>query len=175
MSACHSLKTSRGIQNKCSLIAVLGGKELAIIRGTNLFSNTLTNSGIFWNEKADSLAKQVTDSTPFIDWIASEDIISNFKKQSIQITHENYRKRKYQALIGNVPDILTISKWTGNRVQDRPIARIISKTTVTPGLLHRFNLHPDPLCIICNEINDISHILLKCKNMHLSELFPGTN
>ncbi|GBN28243.1 hypothetical protein AVEN_144569-1, partial [Araneus ventricosus] len=62
------------------------------------------HSGIFWNEKADSLAKQVTDSTPFIDWIASEDIISN------------YRESKYQALIGNVPDILTISKWTGNRV-----------------------------------------------------------
>ncbi|GBM50420.1 hypothetical protein AVEN_39406-1 [Araneus ventricosus] len=121
------------------------------------------HSGIFWNEKADSLAKQVTESTPFIDWIASEDIISNLKKQSIQITHDNYRKSKYQALIGNVPDILTISKWTGNRVQDRLIARIISKTIITPGLLHRFNLHPDPLCIVCNEINDISHILLKCK------------
>ncbi|GBO14944.1 hypothetical protein AVEN_109045-1 [Araneus ventricosus] len=26
------------------------------------------HSEIFWNEKADSLAKQVTDSTPFIDW-----------------------------------------------------------------------------------------------------------
>ncbi|GBM86360.1 hypothetical protein AVEN_64238-1 [Araneus ventricosus] len=34
---------------------------------------------------------------------------------------------------------------------------------LTPGLLHRFNLHPDPLCTVCNEINDISHILLKCK------------
>ncbi|GBM37763.1 hypothetical protein AVEN_238895-1, partial [Araneus ventricosus] len=32
--ACHPLKTSRRIQNKCSLIAVLGGKELAILRGT---------------------------------------------------------------------------------------------------------------------------------------------
>ncbi|GBM63937.1 hypothetical protein AVEN_242101-1 [Araneus ventricosus] len=121
------------------------------------------HSGIFWNEKADSLAKQVTDSTPFIDWIASEDIISNLKKQSIQITHDNYHKSKCQALIGNVPDILTISKWTENRVQDRLIARIISKTIIIPGLLYRFNLHPDPLCIVCNEINDISHILLKCK------------
>ncbi|GBO18457.1 hypothetical protein AVEN_163755-1 [Araneus ventricosus] len=84
-------------------------------------------------------------------------------KQSIQITHDNYRKSKYQALIGNVPDILTISKWNGNRVQDSLIARIISKTIITPGLLHRFNLHSDPLCIVCKEINDISHILLKCK------------
>ncbi|GBN64540.1 RNA-directed DNA polymerase from mobile element jockey [Araneus ventricosus] len=121
------------------------------------------HSGIFWNEKADSLAKQVTDSTPFIDWISSEDIISNLRKQSIQITHDNYRRSKYQAMIGNVPDIITISKWTTNRVQDRLIARIISKTIITPGLLHRFNLHPDPLCIVCNENNDISHILLKCK------------
>ncbi|GBM17804.1 hypothetical protein AVEN_99677-1 [Araneus ventricosus] len=121
------------------------------------------HSRIFWNEKADSLAKQVTDSMSFIDWIASEDIITNLKKQSIQITHENYRKSKYQALIGNVPDILTISKWTGNRVQDRLIELIISKTIIIPGCLHRFNLHPDPLCIICNEINDISQILLKCK------------
>ncbi|GBL85411.1 hypothetical protein AVEN_34600-1 [Araneus ventricosus] len=48
----------------------------------------LGHSGIFWNEKADSLAKQVIDSKPFIDWIASEDIISNFKKQSIQITSQ---------------------------------------------------------------------------------------
>ncbi|GBM42899.1 hypothetical protein AVEN_240831-1 [Araneus ventricosus] len=121
------------------------------------------HSGIFWNEKADSFAKQVTDSTPFIEWIASEDIISNLRKQSIQITHDNYRRSKYQAMIGNVPDIITISKWTKNRVQDRLIARIISKTIITPGLLHRFNLHPDPLCIVCNENNDISHILLKCK------------
>ncbi|GBL75451.1 hypothetical protein AVEN_194630-1 [Araneus ventricosus] len=120
-------------------------------------------SGIFWNEKADSLAKQVTDSTSFIEWIASEDIISNLKKQSIQITHDNYRRSKCQAMIGNFPDIITISKWTENRVQDRVIARIISKTIITPGLLHRFNLHPDPLCIVCNENNDISHILLKCK------------
>ncbi|GBN68715.1 hypothetical protein AVEN_163394-1 [Araneus ventricosus] len=37
MRACHSLKTSRRIQNKCSLIAVLGGKVLAILRGTKLF------------------------------------------------------------------------------------------------------------------------------------------
>ncbi|GBM14763.1 hypothetical protein AVEN_72029-1 [Araneus ventricosus] len=35
MRVCHSLKISRRIQNKCSLIAVLGGKELAILRGTN--------------------------------------------------------------------------------------------------------------------------------------------
>ncbi|GBN09380.1 hypothetical protein AVEN_49770-1 [Araneus ventricosus] len=121
------------------------------------------HSGFFWNEKADSLAKQVTDSTSFIEWIASEDIISNLKKQSIQITHHNYRRSKYQAMIGNFPDIITISKWTENRVQDRLIARIISKTIITPGLLHRFNLHSDPLCIVCNENNDISHILLKCK------------
>ncbi|GBN10609.1 hypothetical protein AVEN_232512-1 [Araneus ventricosus] len=121
------------------------------------------HSGIFWNEKADSLAKQVTDFTSFIEWIASEDIIYNLKKQSIQITYDNYRKSKCQALIGHRPDIITISKWTGNRVQDRLIARIISKTIITPGLLHRFNLHPDLLCIVCNEINDNSHILLTCK------------
>ncbi|GBN03164.1 hypothetical protein AVEN_212008-1 [Araneus ventricosus] len=111
------------------------------------------------------LQRKLLIPKPFIDWIASEDIIFNFKKQSIQITYENYRKSKYQALIGNVPDILTISKWTGNRVQDRLIARIISKTIIIPGLLHRFNLHPDPLCIVCNEINGISHILLKCKKL----------
>ncbi|GBM00107.1 hypothetical protein AVEN_176362-1 [Araneus ventricosus] len=121
------------------------------------------HSGVSWNEKADSIAKQVSDSSPYIDWIASEDILSHLKKQSFQITEENYHKSKYQLLIGNFPDILTISKWTGNRVQDRLIARIISKTITTPGLLSRFNLHPDPLCRVCNEINDISHILLRCQ------------
>ncbi|GBM04777.1 hypothetical protein AVEN_20216-1 [Araneus ventricosus] len=121
------------------------------------------HSGVSWNEKADSIAKQVSDFSPYIDWIASEDIFSHLKKQSFQITEENYHKSKYQLLIGNIPDILTISKWTGNRVQERLIARIISKTITTPGLLYRFNLHPDPLCRVCNEINDISHILLKCQ------------
>ncbi|GBN92182.1 hypothetical protein AVEN_15606-1 [Araneus ventricosus] len=121
------------------------------------------HSGVSWNEKADSIAKQVSDFSPYIDWIASEDIFSHFKKQSLQIIEENYHKSKYQLLIGNIPDILTISKWTGNRVQDRLIARIISKTITTPDLLSRFNLHPDPLCRVCNEINDISHILLRCQ------------
>ncbi|GBO44246.1 hypothetical protein AVEN_34140-1 [Araneus ventricosus] len=121
------------------------------------------HSGVSWNEKADSIAKQVSDFSPYIDWIASEDIFSHLKKQSLQITEENYHKSKYQLLIGSFPDILTISKWTGNRVQDRLIARIISKTITTPGLLSRFNLHPDPLCRVCNEINDISHILLRCQ------------
>ncbi|GBN51294.1 hypothetical protein AVEN_200840-1 [Araneus ventricosus] len=122
-----------------------------------------SHSETFWNEKANSLAKQVTDSTPFIDWISSEDNIFNLEKQPIQITYKDYRKSKYKALIGNVPDILTISKWIGNRVQDRLIARIISKTIITTGLFHRFNPHPDPLCFDFNEINDISHILLKCE------------
>ncbi|GBL95779.1 hypothetical protein AVEN_708-1 [Araneus ventricosus] len=121
------------------------------------------HSEVSWNEKADSITKQVSDSSPYIDWIASEDILSHLKEQSFQITEENYHKSKYQLLIGNFPDILTISKWTGNRVQDRLIARIISKTITTPGLLSRFNLHPDPLCRVCNEINDISHILLRCQ------------
>ncbi|GBN97741.1 hypothetical protein AVEN_22956-1 [Araneus ventricosus] len=121
------------------------------------------HSGVSWNEKADSIAKQVSDSSPYIDWIALEDILSHLKQQSFQITEKNYHKSKYQLLIGNFPDILTISKWTGNRVQDRLIARIISKTITTLGLLSRFNLHPDPFCRVCNEINDISHILLRCQ------------
>ncbi|GBM67060.1 hypothetical protein AVEN_74805-1 [Araneus ventricosus] len=121
------------------------------------------HSGVSWNEKADSTAKQVSDFSPYIDWIASEDILSHLKKQSFQITEENYHKSKYQLLIGNIPDILTISKWTDNQVQDRLIARIISKTITTPGLLYSFNLHPDPLCRVCNKINDISRILLKCQ------------
>ncbi|GBN82716.1 hypothetical protein AVEN_250901-1 [Araneus ventricosus] len=121
------------------------------------------HSGVSWNEKANSIAKQVSDFSPYIDCIASEDILSHLKKQSFQITEENYHKSKYQSLIGNIPDILTISKSTGNRLQDRLIDRIISKTITTPGLLYRFNLHSDPLCRVSNEINDISHILLKCQ------------
>ncbi|GBN08498.1 hypothetical protein AVEN_176646-1 [Araneus ventricosus] len=81
--------------------------------------------------KRQILLQSKLDSTPFIDWITSEDIISNLRKQSIQITYDNYRESKYQAMIGNVLDILTISKWTGNRVQDRLIALIISKTITT--------------------------------------------
>ncbi|GBM14401.1 hypothetical protein AVEN_246569-1 [Araneus ventricosus] len=50
------------------------------------------HSGVSWNEKADSIAKQVSDFSPYIDWIASEDILSYLKKQSFQKTKENYHK-----------------------------------------------------------------------------------
>ncbi|GBL80193.1 hypothetical protein AVEN_29169-1 [Araneus ventricosus] len=144
-----------------SLLKILGMLQQQL--DSSVLPKIPGHSGVSWNEKADSIAKQVSDSSPYIDWIASEDILSHLKKQSFQITEEKYHKSKYQLLIGNFPDILTISKWTGNRVQDRLIARIISKTITTPGLLSRFNLHPDPLCRVCNEINDISHILLRCQ------------
>ncbi|GBN70634.1 hypothetical protein AVEN_91907-1, partial [Araneus ventricosus] len=122
------------------------------------------HSGIFWNEKADSLAKQVTDSTSFIEWIASEDIISNLRKQSIQITHDNYRRSKYQAMIGNVPDIITISKWTKNRVQDRLIARIISKTIITPG---EANDHPSPVDFLHRTRMLLAELMFAmCGNAH---------
>ncbi|CAL1279518.1 unnamed protein product [Larinioides sclopetarius] len=90
-------------------------------------------------------------------------IISYLKAQSTRITSENYCKSKYYAQLGNIPDIPSLSKWTKYRTQDRLIARIISRTIITPGLLFKFNLHPTPVCIVCNEINDISHILLTCK------------
>ncbi|GBO30336.1 hypothetical protein AVEN_270404-1 [Araneus ventricosus] len=42
------------------------------------------HSLIHWNEKADLLAKTVTESHPLIEWIASEDIISHFQTISLQ-------------------------------------------------------------------------------------------
>ncbi|GBN03636.1 hypothetical protein AVEN_198021-1 [Araneus ventricosus] len=38
----------------------------------------------------DYLVRNVTEHMSFIDWISPEDIFSSMKKQSIQITEENY-------------------------------------------------------------------------------------
>ncbi|GIY23445.1 hypothetical protein CEXT_322421 [Caerostris extrusa] len=58
-----------------------------------------------------------------------------------------------------------ITKWTQNRKQDILIARIISRMIVTPALLNRFNLDPNPFCNRCNEANDLLHILFKMQKI----------
>ncbi|GIY91828.1 RNase H domain-containing protein [Caerostris extrusa] len=133
------------------------------------------HSEILWNEKADSLAKNTTELSQFIEWISPEDVIANLKKQSYLISETNYFSSKYYDLIGNFPDIGTITKWTQNRRQDILIARIISRMIVTPALLNRFNLDSNPFCNICNETNDLLHILLRCRKYSTSRLHLWQN
>ncbi|GIY52579.1 RNA-directed DNA polymerase from mobile element jockey [Caerostris darwini] len=133
------------------------------------------HSEILWNEKADSLAKNTTELSQFIEWLSPEDIIANLKKQSYLISETNYFRSKYYDLIGNFPDIGTITKWTQNRRQDILIARIISRMIVTLALLNTFNLDSNPFCNICNETNDLLHILLRCRKYSTSRLHLWQN
>ncbi|XP_055928133.1 uncharacterized protein LOC129959340 [Argiope bruennichi] len=121
------------------------------------------HSTILWNEKADLIAKSVTEISPCIEWIASEDIISSIKQISKRKTTDSYRQSKHYEILGEIPDIKNIAKWTRNRREDIICARISTKTLITPGLLHRFNLSNQPNCETCHSLNNLDHILLHCR------------
>ncbi|GFX66192.1 RNase H domain-containing protein [Trichonephila clavipes] len=73
------------------------------------------HSKIVWNEQADNLARSVTESNVYIDWIASEDIHKNIYQNRIQKINETFYSSKYFEKLGNIPTIDIISKWTENR------------------------------------------------------------
>ncbi|GBL79635.1 hypothetical protein AVEN_18188-1 [Araneus ventricosus] len=124
---------------------------------------TPRHSSITWNERADSLAKNVTESDLYIEWIAVEDICSYYSKFSIQKQTENFRNSKYIEILGDLPSILSIAPWLKNRREDIIITRILTRMIITSALLHRFGLHNNPFCSVCDQENTIEHILLICK------------
>ncbi|GFX39195.1 RNase H domain-containing protein [Trichonephila clavipes] len=105
------------------------------------------HSKIVWNEQADSLARSVTESNVYIDWVASENIHKNIYRNRIQKINETFYSSKYFEKLGNIPTIDIISKWTENRREEILSTRIFSKMIITPGLLHRFNLQDNAMCI----------------------------
>ncbi|GFS76172.1 integrase catalytic domain-containing protein [Trichonephila clavipes] len=119
------------------------------------------HSKIVWNEQADNLARSVTESNVYIDWIASEDIHKNIYRNRIQKINETFYSSKYFEKLGNIPTI-DISKWTENRREEILSTRIFNKMIITPVLLHRFNLQDNAMCITCKRINDLDHIILNC-------------
>ncbi|GFV27942.1 RNA-directed DNA polymerase from mobile element jockey [Trichonephila clavipes] len=120
------------------------------------------HSKIVWNEQADNLARSVTESNVYIDWIASDDIHKNIYRNRIRKINETFYSSKYFEKLGNIPTIDIISKWTENRREEILSTRIFSKMIITPGLLHRFNLQDNAMCITCKRINDLDHIILNC-------------
>ncbi|GFX53277.1 RNase H domain-containing protein [Trichonephila clavipes] len=68
------------------------------------------HSKIVWNEQADNLARSVTESNVYIDWIASEDIHKNIYRNRIQKINETFYSSKYFEKLGNIPTIDIISK-----------------------------------------------------------------
>ncbi|GFW67867.1 RNase H domain-containing protein [Trichonephila clavipes] len=120
------------------------------------------HSKIVWDEQADNLARSVTESNVYIDWIASEDIHRNIYRNRIKKINETFYSSKYFEKLGNIPTIDIISKWTENRREEILSTRIFSKMIITPGLLHRFNLQDNAMCIICKCMNDLDHIILNC-------------
>ncbi|GFW94761.1 RNase H domain-containing protein [Trichonephila clavipes] len=120
------------------------------------------HSKIVWNEQADNLARSVTESNVYIDWIASDDIHKNIYRNRIRKSMKHFYSSKYFEKLGNIPTIDIISKWTENRREEILSTRIFSKMIITPGLLHRFNLQDNAMCITCKRINDLDHIILNC-------------
>ncbi|GFU88349.1 RNase H domain-containing protein [Trichonephila clavipes] len=110
------------------------------------------HSKIVWNEQADNLARSVTESNVYIDWIASDYIHKNIYRNRIQKINETFSSSKYFEKLGNIPTIDIISKWTENRREEILSTRIFSKMIITPGLLHRFNLQDNAMCITCKQI-----------------------
>ncbi|GFU94449.1 RNase H domain-containing protein [Trichonephila clavipes] len=53
------------------------------------------HSKIVWNEQADNLARSVTESNVYIDWIASDDIHKNIYRNRIQKINETFYSSKY--------------------------------------------------------------------------------
>ncbi|GBO26491.1 hypothetical protein AVEN_272566-1 [Araneus ventricosus] len=121
------------------------------------------HSNITWIERTYSLAKNVTDSNLYIEWIAVEDICSYYSNLSIQKPIENFRNSKYLEILGDLLSILSLAPWLKNRHEDIIITRILTRMIITPALLHRFGLHNNPFCSVCNQENTIEHILLICK------------
>ncbi|GBM40966.1 hypothetical protein AVEN_222894-1 [Araneus ventricosus] len=114
-------------------------------------------------DRADSLAKNVTESDLYIEWIAVEDICSYYSNFSIQKPTENFRNSKYLEILGDLPSILSLAPWLKNRREDIIITRSLTRMIITPALLHRFGLHKNPFCAVCNQGNTIEHILFICK------------
>ncbi|GBM33356.1 hypothetical protein AVEN_194958-1 [Araneus ventricosus] len=57
--------------------------------------NILIKHWRLWIEKADFIAKLVAEHSPYINWIASEDVLSHMKHDSEKRTSGNYRDSKY--------------------------------------------------------------------------------
>ncbi|GFV08489.1 RNase H domain-containing protein [Trichonephila clavipes] len=53
------------------------------------------HSKIVWNEQADNLARSVTESNVYIDWIASDDIHKNIYRNRIRKINETFYSSKY--------------------------------------------------------------------------------
>ncbi|GBO27025.1 hypothetical protein AVEN_140434-1 [Araneus ventricosus] len=119
-------------------------------------------SNISWNEKADFLARTATNSTPYLNCISAEDIISHLQKISIQKPTETFRNSKYYDSLGDIPSVVSLSPWLKHRREEITISRILTRMIITPSLLHKFDLYDNPTCHKCNQENDIEHILLNC-------------
>lgn len=97
--------------------------------------------GIPLNEKADCLAKRVTNSGALLDWLSSKDMARSFKlstkRQSEQLYH---RSSKYFHSHGDIPSIKQSHSWALNRLEDSFFPRLLCKMLITSAVLESFNL-----------------------------------
>ncbi|GFU17781.1 hypothetical protein TNCV_721981 [Trichonephila clavipes] len=63
-------------------------------------------------EQADYLARSVTESNVYINWIASEDISEKHIKKDLKKANDNFYSSKNFENLDNIPNIGIISKWT---------------------------------------------------------------
>ncbi|GBM50092.1 hypothetical protein AVEN_223301-1 [Araneus ventricosus] len=127
---------------------LIGKHDYACHLTTNYMSSYVGHVSFFftWNERADTLAKNVTESDLYIEWIAVEDVCSYYSNVSLQKPIENLRNSKYLEILGDLPSILSLAPWLKNIREDIIITRILTRMIITTALLHRFGgTRIDPL------------------------------
>ncbi|GBN22894.1 hypothetical protein AVEN_129122-1 [Araneus ventricosus] len=91
-----------------------------------------------------SLAKNVTESDLYIEWIAVEDICSYYKNLSIQKPTEN---SKYLEILGDLPSILSLAPWLKNRREDIILTRILTRMIINPSPFAQIWTSQQPLLL----------------------------
>ena len=118
--------------------------------------------GIPLNEKADYLAKNVSELDTLIDWISPEDIIFQNKKEISLITERQYHNSKYKTSHKNLPSIKTTHTWFQNRREDVLCSRFLCRMFITRSILFRFRLSDSSLCNRCQVPDTLDHIIFSC-------------
>ncbi|XP_037811414.1 uncharacterized protein LOC119615056 [Lucilia sericata] len=141
-----------------------------------------SHRGIFENERVDEEAKKATQDglTLQIKWSKDEAI-----REIERRLHDEW-EREYVDLsrtkgreFGKIFPSLLRKPWFNhnslgmNAIQIRQLNRILSGHSFSPHTLARLHVLDDDTCLLCNEVDDDSHIIFECtKYNHIRLRYP---
>ncbi|KAI8114871.1 hypothetical protein CVS40_12820 [Lucilia cuprina] len=141
-----------------------------------------SHKGIFENERVDEEAKKATQDglTLQIKWSKNEAI-----KEIERRLHDEW-EREYVDLsrmkgreFGKISPSLLGKPWFNhnslgmNAIQIRQLNRILSGHSFSPHTLARLHVLDDDTCLLCKEVDDVSHIIFECtKYNHIRLRYP---